>query len=95
MVERFAIGQGAEHTDTAHQDQLDAQGLFDVLEQEVVPLYYDRDAAGVPHGWISRQQHAIRTLAWRFCARRMLADYTMKCYLPAVGGLTASVGVMD
>ena len=91
----FAIGNGAEHTDAGHQDKLDGQALFEVLEQEVLPLYYDRDAAGVPHGWIRRQQHAVRTLAWRFSARRMLADYTMKCYLPAVGGLTASVGVMD
>jgi starch phosphorylase len=86
----FAIGHGGEHADPAHQDQGDAQSLFDILEQEVISLFYDRDQDGLPRGWIARQKNAIRTLAWRFCARRMVMDYTLQCYVPAAGGATSS-----
>ena len=87
----FAIGDGAERADTADQDRRDAQTLYDLLEHEALPLFYDRNARGVPHGWIRRQMAAVRTLAWRFCARRMVMDYTERCYVPAAGGATASV----
>jgi len=85
----FAIGDGAERTDTADQDRRDAQALYDILEHQALPLFYDRNDRGVPHGWIRRQMAAVRTLAWRFCARRMVMDYTRLCYVPAAGGATA------
>jgi starch phosphorylase len=72
---------------------MDIQSLYKVLENEVVPLFYDRDPQGIPHGWVARQKHALRTLTWRFSARRMLIDYTLGCYLPAAGGMTSSTGV--
>jgi len=84
----FAIGGGGEHADPNHQDALDAEALYDVLENQVVPLFYERDEAGVPRGWFARQKAAIRTLAWRFCAYRMVTEYALKCYLPAAGGVT-------
>jgi starch phosphorylase len=68
----------------------DAQALYEVLENQVVPLFYERDEAGIPRGWVARQKAAIRTLAWRFCAHRMVMEYALKCYLPAAGGLTSS-----
>jgi starch phosphorylase len=86
----FAIGDGAEHSNWAHQDHLDADSLYDVLENEVVPLFYARDADGIPHGWVARQKRAIRTLAWRFSGHRMLKDYALGSYLPAAGGVTSS-----
>jgi glycogen phosphorylase len=86
----FAIGQGGEHSNWDHQDQLDLDALYAALENEVIPLFYQRDAAGIPVAWILRQKRALRTLAWRFSARRMVLDYTENCYLPAAGGLTAS-----
>jgi starch phosphorylase len=89
----FAIGRGGEHSNLDYQDQVDIQALYSVLEDEVVPLFYDRDADGIPRGWIARQKHALRTLPWRFSARRMVVDYTLGCYLPAVGGLTSSLRV--
>ena len=49
-------------------------------------LYYQRDAAGLPHGWITRVKRAIRTLAWRYNADRMVMDYVRESYLPAAGG---------
>ncbi len=87
----FAIGCGDECADKEEQDRRDAAALYDVLESQVVPLFYDRDEKGIPHGWIARQKRAIRTLAWRFSAQRMMVDYTRECYLPAVGGRTSCV----
>jgi starch phosphorylase len=84
----FAVGTGEVHAHPDLQDERDALALFEVLEKEVVPLYYDRDAAGLPQGWIERVKRAIRTLAWRYNADRMVMDYTRECYLPAAGGDT-------
>jgi starch phosphorylase len=89
----FAIGNGAEHSNWERQDHMDTQSLYEVLEREVVPLFYDRGAEGIPHGWIARQKHAMRTLTWRFSSRRMLMDYALGCYLPAAGGVTSSTGI--
>lgn len=80
----FAIGSGEIHADQAVQDQRDAEDLFRVLEEEVVPLYYDnRNSAGVPRCWVETIKHSIRTLAWRFNADRMVQDYTEHLYIPA------------
>ena len=84
----FAIGHGEIHADTEVQDERDALSLFEVLEDEVVPLYYQRDAHGVPRGWMRRVKRALRTLAWRYNADRMVMDYVRECYLPAAGGDT-------
>lgn len=81
----FAIGTGGEHIDEAEQDRRDALALYDALENQVIPLYYERNGDGVPAGWIACMKHAIQSLAWRFNADRMVIDYARKCYLPAVG----------
>jgi starch phosphorylase len=87
----FAIGSGGEHTDWEHQDNLDAQSFRNVMDKKVIPLFYDRDNQGIPRGWLAMQKHALQTLAWKFNARRMLRDYTLGCYLPAVGGMASSL----
>ncbi len=84
----FGIGHGEIHANPEIQDERDAADLFAVLENEVVPLYYERDAEGLPRGWIRRVKRAIRTLAWRYNADRMVKDYVEQCYLPAAGGET-------
>lgn len=81
----FAIGSGVSHLDTVEQDRRDAESLYQVLENEVVPLYYQQDEHGVPHGWVAYIKRAIRTLGWRFNTDRMLRDYVMECYLPSAG----------
>jgi starch phosphorylase len=86
----FAVGNSAESVDWEKQDILDAGGVFDVLEKQIVPLFYDRDEHGVPRKWVARQKRAIKTLAWRFSARRMVLDYAMRCYLPAAGAEACS-----
>jgi starch phosphorylase len=84
----FAIGVGAEHSDAARQDEMDREALYATLEQRVVPMYYDRGENGVPSAWIAAQRAAIRSLPWRFSARRMVMDYVTCCYLPAAGVTT-------
>jgi len=82
----FAIGYGQSHAMTSVQDDRDHKALLETLTSQVIPLFYTLDASGLPRGWIARQKNALRTLAWRFNADRMVMDYTMNCYLPAAGG---------
>ncbi|HZP48290.1 MAG TPA: alpha-glucan family phosphorylase [Vicinamibacterales bacterium] len=64
-------------------DRADADALYRLLEEEVVPAFYDRDAASVPHRWIGVVKEAIRTNTARFSARRMVKDYVQRMYAPA------------
>ena len=84
----FAIGTGQIHANPSVQDERDHRALIETLTQQVVPLYYRRDASGLPRGWIARQKDAFRTLAWRFNADRMVMDYVLNGYLPAAGGVS-------
>ena len=87
----FAIGRGDTHTSTDVHDARDASALVNVLRDEVVPLYYDRDRDGLPREWIARVKRAIRTLGWRFSADRMVMDYVLKSYIPAAGGTSSDI----
>ncbi|MBI3810509.1 MAG: alpha-glucan family phosphorylase, partial [Nitrospirae bacterium] len=80
----WAIGGQAFNPDSALQDSADAESLFRTLEQEVVPLYYNRDGDGVPRGWLSVVRESIRSIVPHFCTRRMLRDYTEQLYAPAM-----------
>ena len=79
----FAIGHGGMHDDPEIQNQRDAEYLYDTLENEVIPLYYERDASGIPCQWVKRMKHAMESLGWRFNADRMVKDYAQRFYLPA------------
>jgi glycogen phosphorylase len=87
----FAIGKGRTHADMSIHDNRDGEDLYRVLLDEVIPLYYQRDRDGLPRGWIKRMKRTIRTLGWRFAADRMVMDYTLKCYIPAVGGTSSEI----
>jgi starch phosphorylase len=86
----FAVGDGREHVDWEQQDQTDLGALFEVLENEVVPMFYERDEDDLPREWIQRQKNALRALAWRFSSHRMVVEYASSCYLPAAGATTSS-----
>jgi starch phosphorylase len=73
------------------QDRRDVLSLYETLEQQVVPLYYERDEAGVPHGWVERMKRTIRTLGWRFNTDRMVIDYARESYLPAAGAQSCAM----
>jgi starch phosphorylase len=81
----FAIGDGITHVNVEEQDRRDAASLYDTLENQIIPLYYERDDHGVPRGWVERMKRTIRTLGWRFNTDRMVIDYANSCYLPAAG----------
>ena len=81
----WAIGGRDTNPDEGAQDWADAQDLYRILEQEVVPAYYDRDADGVPLRWIARMRSSIATTIWRFSTARMLHEYSERLYLPAAG----------
>jgi starch phosphorylase len=87
----FAIGHGRTHTNMDVHDTRDGEDLYKVLQEEVIPLYYQRDRDGLPRGWIKRMKRTIRTLGWRFNANRMVMDYTLKCYVPAAGGTSSEM----
>ena len=82
----FAIGVGRTHSNQDFHDARDGLDLYRVLQEEVIPLYYQRDVDGLPREWIKRMKRTIRTLGWRFNADRMVMDYVLKCYIPAAGG---------
>jgi glycogen phosphorylase len=86
----FAIGTGRTHSEAHIHDARDAEDLYRVLMEEVIPLYYQRDQDGLPRGWIKRMKRTIRTLGWRFNADRMVMDYALHCYVPAAGGTSCS-----
>ena len=86
----FAIGRGEIHSSPGVHDARDGEALRQVLADEVVPLYYGRDADGLPRDWIARMKRAIRTLGWRFSADRMVMDYVLRAYIPAAGGTSSS-----
>ena len=75
-------GLGYDNHDAA--DAADAASLYRLLEEEVVPTYYDRDANGVPHRWLAVVKESIRTVAPRFSARRMVKEYVDRMYAPAL-----------
>ncbi|MBN1135371.1 MAG: alpha-glucan family phosphorylase [Anaerolineae bacterium] len=79
----WAFGQ-AQYDDWNTQDEVDSQALYRILEEQVVPAYYERDAAGVPHAWIQIMKEAIRTSIAAFSTRRMVKEYVHHMYLPAM-----------
>ena len=88
----WAIGRGEEYVD-ASGDAREAELLYDVLEREVVPLFYDRDGVGrLPRGWIKRMKHAIAKLTPRYNTARMVREYAKRFYVP---GIRLSHNLMD
>jgi starch phosphorylase len=87
----FAIGDGSTHIDVDETDRRDALALYDALEREVIPLYYERDEHHVPRGWVARMKRTIQTLGWRFNTDRMVMDYARECYLSAAGAASTKM----
>lgn len=67
-------------------DEWDAERLYRLLEEQVIPTYYSRDERGVPVGWVEKMKHAVRVAGQRFTARRMLQEYATQFYVPAMCG---------
>jgi starch phosphorylase len=76
------------------EDRIDAESLYELLEKEIVPSFYDRDRMGVPHRWIRIAKEAIRSISPVFGACRMMKEYIKQMYLPAAeaASLNSSLG---
>jgi len=76
--------EGAEGASDDVRDDRDAEALYEILEKEVIPLYYRVDDKGVPRGWVKVMKEAIKVAGPNFTSRRMVKEYTEKFYRPAI-----------
>jgi len=80
----WAIGEEREYHDPNVQDEADSLSLYSLLEEEIVPTYYDYGDDGIPHRWVALMKEAIRTCAPAFSMRRMVKEYTRRFYVPEI-----------
>jgi len=85
----WALGDGGEHGDDPAWDAAEADQLYSLLEQEVVPEFYDRDESGIPVRWIHRIRESMAQLTPAFSANRCVREYTEKYYVPLAAGYQA------
>ena len=78
----WALGDGQEHGDDPAWDEIEANALYTLLEQEVVPEFYNRDDGGIPTAWVKRMRESMAQLTPRFSATYTVREYTEKHYLP-------------
>jgi len=79
----WALGDGREHGDDPAWDAVEANALYDLLEREVIPEFYRRDAQGIPTAWVARMRESMARLTPRFSTNRAVREYTEQHYLPA------------
>lgn len=79
----WAIGHGEDYDDPNYQDEVEANAFYDLLEKEVVPLFYDRDADNLPRHWVAKMKDAIRLNCPFFNTARMVGEYAQRAYFPA------------
>ena len=79
----WALGDGREHDHDPAWDATEAEELYALLEQQVIPEFYSRDASGIPTSWVARIRESMARLIPRFSANRAVLEYTEKYYIPA------------
>ncbi len=79
----WAIGSGEVYDNPEEQDYVESQLLYNLLENEIIPLYYERDKSDLPRGWIKMMKASIKSLAGYFNTHRMVREYTERFYLDA------------
>ncbi len=80
----WAIGRGEEYKDTEHGDNIEAHSLYQLLENEIVPLFYDRGLDRIPRRWVAMMKSSIASIAPAFNAARMMREYVEDVYVPAI-----------
>jgi starch phosphorylase len=80
----WAIGRGESYPNPAEQEAIEAESLYELLEQEIVPTFYDRTDEDLPRQWTARMKASISALCWRFNTHRMVWEYDQQFYRPAV-----------
>ena len=79
----WSLGDGQEHGNDPGWDAVEAEALYDRLEHEIIPEFYNRNGQGIPRGWVGRIRQSMAELTPRFSADRSVREYTEHCYLPA------------
>ncbi len=81
----FAIGHGEEYSNTDEQNIIESSSLYDLLEQVIIPMFYERSNIGrIPDKWVSYMKSCIKTIGWKFSTTRMLKEYANNFYIPAL-----------
>lgn len=80
----WAIGENKHYDSYEEQDAADAESIYRLLEEEIVPLFYNRDRDGIPRGWVEVMREAISSNAGAFSMRRMVKEYTERLYVNAM-----------
>jgi starch phosphorylase len=95
----WAIGDGQEHGEDPAWDAAEAERLYTLLEQEIIPAFYRRDEAGVPPDWVAKMRESMARLTPEFSANRTVRQYTANYYLPAAANFTerskGNSGILD
>lgn len=79
----WAIGKGEVYSDIQYQDEVESAALYDLLEKELIPSFYDRDQEGLPRAWLARMKSSISKICPVFNINRMVREYALKMYFPA------------
>jgi starch phosphorylase len=80
----WAIGNGEEYEDTQLQDEIESKALYDLLEREIIPTFFDRGQDGLPRTWISMMKRSMRSIGKQFASHRMLMEYHEQFYSKAL-----------
>lgn len=80
----WSIGDGRVYDDLGYQDHVESESLYNLLEREIVPTFYERGEDDLPRKWIAKVKNSMSTIVPQFNTNRMLRDYTRKMYLPAL-----------
>src|SRR5262249_27023263 len=72
-----------EYADLHYQDEVESRAIYDLLEQELVPLFYNRSSDGLPRGWLKVMKQAMSTVCPVFNTNRMVQEYLERCYWPS------------
>lgn len=88
----WAIGNGEEYEDTAYQDSVEVQALYNLLENSVIPTFYDRDEETIPFRWIEMMYNSIRMSLGFFTSHRMVSEYSNQYYSPALAAYDDLLG---
>jgi len=79
----WAIGHGQEYDDHDYQDRVEARAIYDLLENELIPLFFDRGPDGLPRGWIEMMKNSMAGISVRFSSHRMIEEYMHNYYVQA------------
>jgi starch phosphorylase len=88
----WAIGNGESYENEELQDEIESKALYDLLEREIIPMFYERGRDGLPRDWIKKMKESIRYVGKNFCSQRMLLEYSTNFYIPAMENYSSLIG---